>query len=105
MRVEPLDDLEMTITTCDQHWSCSVVVWSRDVHGSTVRVEPSDGLEITFVASVRHWSGSTVVWSRDEPLEDQLVVIDESRDGHDRRRDLNFIWNIGWERLRADFTF
>ena len=33
----PLDNLEMTFLTRDEHWSYSVVTSSRDVHGNTVR--------------------------------------------------------------------
>ena len=56
---------EMTFLTCPQHWSCSVVVWSRDIHGSTMRVEPLDDLEMTILTRDEHWSCSRVLWSRD----------------------------------------
>ena len=45
---------EMTIPTCHQHWSSSFVVWSRDIHGSTVRVEPLDDLEMTILTRDQH---------------------------------------------------
>ena len=53
---EPLDDLEMTLKTRDEHWSCSIVAWSRDIHSSTVRMEPLDDLEMTFPTRDEHWS-------------------------------------------------